>query len=732
MMRISQDLDDKSKHLKGDIHFIADAPLLIHIYREETFQRYRTNMTALHLDSTGSITKKVGKTEPYYYALVAEGTGTAGQSFPLAHMISERHNVPTIAHFLMQVRSDFRLANGGTAELQRSRIITDCSWALMHAVSTAFNQMSLPIYLDACWKSALEAPEIVSTPSTLLSLCTAHISHQVSSAITVRLGRKKRSERQQLMWLFGRMQQAATVGELDQLFECMCKLLLSQTTPDLTMKVHLAKEETEEAEEDQRPPVDTTVRWQSYRQSTEAGKHFDDIKRNVEQALDGIPQDQDQDESNSNSSFCPSLMDYMLSSVMPLAPLYAQLVTDVPASNACVESWMKTMKHQLLQGKKRLPPGEVVEVILRDATARRKQLLIPPRPEKKRRKVERTMDDAEETWKRPPPPKKKKTTYLGKTRKPSGMTQETPHAASTPEPALTASGVAVDGDSAQKERTSGTPLLASDPDADVVDVDALPSPEPSVDVHLRFGNTSVYARDVDGLTCQDGVWGSEVDAWLTASVISADVLSLANASCLPVTVFEATTLPLMRQLALSKALRSNLEDQYQAHLSDGWIVPFNLDSYTGLKHWVLFIVQHRKKLIVFLDPLGHQPPPDALSDVMALVEVARHPRAPWTEWQLVVPEKTMRQEDGRSCGVILCLHVEALCSGRVPRVPESKEAKQRFLDDGYRREIQRRLRKVRQTYCVNESESESEFIQNGSKLIKYPVAFHVSKSKYKT
>ena len=318
------------------------------------------------------------------------------------------------------------------------------------------------------------------------------------------------------MWLFGRMQQATTVGELDQLFECMCKLLLSQTTPDLTMKVHLAKEEAEEAEEDQRPPVDTTVRWQSYRQSTEVGKHFDDIKRNVEQGLDGIQQDQDQDESNSNSSFCPSLMDYMLSSVMPLAPLWAQLVTDGPASNACIESWMKTIKHQLLQGRKRLPPGEVVEVILRDATARRKQLLIPPRPEKKRRKVQRTMDDAEEKWK--PPPKKRKTTYLGKTRKPSGMTQETPHNASTPEPASTASGV--DGDSAQKERAAGTPLLASDPDADVVDVDALPSPEPSVNVLLRFGNTSVYASDVDGLTCPKGVWGSDVDAWLSASVVS--------------------------------------------------------------------------------------------------------------------------------------------------------------------------------------------------------------------
>ena len=181
MMRINQDLDDKSKHLKGDIHFIADAPLLIHIYREESFQRYRTNMTALHLDSTGSITKKVGKTEPYYYALVAERTGTAGQSFPLAHMISERHNVPTIAHFLMQVRSDFRLANGGTAELQPPRIITDCSWALMHAVSTNFNQMSLP----STWMRVGRARWRPPRASQHQPLCSA--SARRTSAIRCRL-----------------------------------------------------------------------------------------------------------------------------------------------------------------------------------------------------------------------------------------------------------------------------------------------------------------------------------------------------------------------------------------------------------------------------------------------------------------------------------------------------------------------------------------------------------------
>ena len=67
------------------------------------------------------------------------------------------------------------------------------------------------------------------------------------------------------MWLFGSMQRAKTIGELDQLFKCICQLLLFQTTPDLAIQVEWAME-PEEEEGIPKPPGDTTVRWQSYTQ----------------------------------------------------------------------------------------------------------------------------------------------------------------------------------------------------------------------------------------------------------------------------------------------------------------------------------------------------------------------------------------------------------------------------------------------------------------------------------
>ena len=39
MMQISQDVDHLSAHFNGDTNFIADAPFIVHMYREETFKR---------------------------------------------------------------------------------------------------------------------------------------------------------------------------------------------------------------------------------------------------------------------------------------------------------------------------------------------------------------------------------------------------------------------------------------------------------------------------------------------------------------------------------------------------------------------------------------------------------------------------------------------------------------------------------------------------------------------
>ena len=673
MMRISQRLDAQSRYLKGDIHFNADTPFVVHVYRESTMNRYRASPTTVHFDSTGSVTRKVGTREPCYYALVAGGTEESW-SYPVAHMLSERHNVPTIAHFLLQLAYDYRVANGGTATLQPPRVVTDCSWALLHAATLAFNHVSLPVYLDACWKG--------TPPATLVSLCTAHFSHQLSSAITIRLGRKKKKERQQLMWLFGRMQQVTTVDDLDRLFQCVCQLLLSKEVPNLSIKIREEDETEDEIEEDGKPPQDADVKWQSYRRSTEAGRHFEAVKQNVEK---GLAQDSpQQDEDIHNGSFCPALMEYVLSSVMPLAPLWTQLTTDGPVSNACVESWHKTVKRQILMGKKRLPPGELIELLLQDAAAREKESIIPPKKNRKKRRTEEGPEDAEERWRRKE--RRQKTGYVGKIRAPSSVGEDDAQTRARTELQPGAE------ESPDKQHDDASGRLSS-----AIDVDTLPSPAESAEPKtLMVGNVSINIHDVDSLVSKAGVWATEREAWLTGSVIGGFLLTAAGASPSTVSVFEpSSALATMSRLNVSRQLTEHLQGRFGVHHSDAWLIPFNMTSYGGMEHWVLFIVVHRAKSLVFLDSLGsRQPPKQALSDVIGLVNAGRRPGS-WAKWTLIIPEETLRQSDGRSCGIFVCLYGEALCSGHVPEVGDSEEALQTTLDDTYRRLIQRRLREVR-------------------------------------
>ena len=65
-----------------------------------------------------------------------------------------------------------------------------------------------------------------------------------------------------------------------------------------------------------------------------------------------------------NTFYCPSLVKYMMRSVMALAPLWSQLISDHVVTNAAVESYMKVIKKQVLRGRTRLHSCDLVRKLL--------------------------------------------------------------------------------------------------------------------------------------------------------------------------------------------------------------------------------------------------------------------------------------------------------------------------------------------------------------------------------
>ena len=222
-MEDAQAADATSKVLKGSIHFIGKVPLIVHVYREHFIRRYHRHRTVLHIDATGSITKQIGSKRPFLYVIVAEGEGQGSTSYPLAHMLSESHTVPTLEHFLARLSRDFKEVT--QQPLAPPRMVMDFSWALIHANVGSLLKTTVPAYLDACWKATKGDP----SPSTIVSLCGAHVSHRFSRA--VKENGISRESAPGFMWLFAKLQLSKTMTELDHWFNTFVMLALSKETP---------------------------------------------------------------------------------------------------------------------------------------------------------------------------------------------------------------------------------------------------------------------------------------------------------------------------------------------------------------------------------------------------------------------------------------------------------------------------------------------------------------------
>ena len=87
---MSETLETPEAHssiLKGYIHQLADFPLMVHTYEEDSPRRLKESGTSVHIDATGAVSHQVGNTRPYLHSIIASPTERA--SYPVAHMLTE-------------------------------------------------------------------------------------------------------------------------------------------------------------------------------------------------------------------------------------------------------------------------------------------------------------------------------------------------------------------------------------------------------------------------------------------------------------------------------------------------------------------------------------------------------------------------------------------------------------------------------------------------------------------
>ena len=714
-MQVSKDEDCHSSKLPGSIHLLCMVPLTIHMYREHFMKKYAKVHSAIHVDATGTVTKKVGEKRPLFYAVVAEND--SGTSFPIGYMLSESHTAPTIGHFLSQLSRDYKVVTG--SKFTPPRIVTDFSWAIIHAVTEGILKSSVAAYLEQCWQFVHGKGK---QPLTLLSLCCAHASKQLSMELTkLKVPKENRAT---FMWLFAKMQQARSMAKLDRLFRVVCSLTLSREEPtSLDISLSDVSAVSAEQDEDQSGDVhqEPVKKRKTMRKDTPFGKHFDQVKSMVEEELNEAAG------NVTNRFYCPRLTAYLLGTLMPLAPLWSQLITEKTTTNACVESYMRILKKEILRGRRRLNPADFTHVIMTDMTRRMKADLIPQRPVRKGKKPKdseamRTATSDHQEIKRATPgedekdvkkaakkrrQRKDEQTLPRSKRVKEGKESQREQAGSgqcplneTKEAEMKEDQYETDGELEEerwckKEQELPTvtkpstylnrntpPLLlenlASSRASDLPFATSSQEVQPDFEQHeeskvecahrsqsVLIGDDATSFQlppnkhmgflshhDLDSLRGCNLVNDNALITFIGAEVAKNNVsVCIFAAQFFDVLGIRGVTTATKRQAAKEKRLQKPV-----------WIIPGNT---MGGLHWVLVVVNFRKKIIACFDSLGPGITRTELKMLQKFMAIS-HPGTAmrWPDWVFLCPEDVPRQRDDSSCGIYVCLFVRSMLTGK--------------------------------------------------------------------
>ena len=219
-------------HFNGYIQQLGLYPFHVCFFTEQQVQTYvdqcRSEYGAvIHLDATGSVVSRIRdqKRTLYYCLLLSEG------NLPILDILSSCHEAAWLQSLLTTFNGTVRRVNNGRLVTPR-HIITDFSYALMHACINAFNsgrqigaylQTTYRVMCRHCTKTQLEG-------LCFLSLCASHMLKTMS----VKLSKveKQKGTRQLAMTYFAALQRTLDLQSAAQTYRDIALVLCSERETD--------------------------------------------------------------------------------------------------------------------------------------------------------------------------------------------------------------------------------------------------------------------------------------------------------------------------------------------------------------------------------------------------------------------------------------------------------------------------------------------------------------------
>jgi len=168
----------KGGAVDGYIQEIGIVPLRLALYLQEQVDAFIADCKEpesgiLHIDATGSVVaKNLSRSSApiFLYSAVM-----SRNSVPVVDFFTNKHSAHWLSGFFVNFLSDVQKTNSGTAIVPR-HVVTDFSYALIHAVLIAFNRMTLVEYLQHAYNVITgNVAESDVLCRCYISICVSHM-----------------------------------------------------------------------------------------------------------------------------------------------------------------------------------------------------------------------------------------------------------------------------------------------------------------------------------------------------------------------------------------------------------------------------------------------------------------------------------------------------------------------------------------------------------------------------
>ena len=246
--------------------------------------------------------------------------------------MTKNYGIPTIEEFSKELINDVEKVN--KVVFRPQYLVSDFSFAILNALSSAFHGMSLKTYMDEAFNGTVNVSR--------LALCKCHMMNTFARKARLIYSVNKEGRRNFLI-LCSRMIYSTSQKELDEYFRNMCILLMSKNMTNCVTAIFdgTKNEELENYGIISNMLHDVDIEpGNTYRSSTNAGLHYEQILTSVSVFLENATIIY----TEANVMYNPPMVHYLMTHIMPFSMMWSGAQQETKA-NAIAEIVFRELKH---------------------------------------------------------------------------------------------------------------------------------------------------------------------------------------------------------------------------------------------------------------------------------------------------------------------------------------------------------------------------------------------------